>query len=390
MSIITDDLGIEELVALRRDIHINPEVAFNEHRTSELVAAKLRAWNIETHTGIGGTGVVGVVPGRRGNGRVIALRADMDALPMEEEGQPFYRSKRQGVFHGCGHDGHTAILLGVARYFSRNRDFEGTLILVFQPAEETGGGASAMLADGLEERFPYEEIYALHNAPWFAPGVFGVLDGAMLASCDEVVITIDGVGGHGSAPEEAKDPIMAAAQLICSLQTVVSRSIAPNTPAVLSVGSIHAGSAPNVIPARAEITGSLRTFSEDVRSQAKARIRAICEGIATASECAIGVDFQNSSPATVNHPEQAEAAANIARDVFGPENVLREFPPLNGSEDFSEFLLRRPGAYVLLGQGGVYCHHPEYDFNDDVLPLGVRFFIELAYSRCASKRIPIK
>lgn len=378
------EIDIDELVALRRDIHANPEVAFDEHRTSELVAARLRAWDIETHTGVGGTGVVGVVHGRAAKGRTIALRADMDALPMEEEGRPLHRSLRQGVFHGCGHDGHTAMLLGVARHFSRQRDFAGTVVLVFQPAEETGGGANAMLADGLEERFGYEEIYALHNAPHFPPGTFGVLDGAMLASCDEVIIRIDGVGGHGSAPEKTKDPVMAAGQLICALQTVVSRSIEPHATSVLSIGSVHAGSAPNVIPSFAALTGTLRTFDEGVRTLAKSRIRAICEGIAIASECSISVEFQNSSPATINHRVQAEAAASVAADIFGADKVLREFAPLNGSEDFSEFLLRRPGAYALLGQGGVYCHHPEFDFNDDVLPLGVQFFVALAYARCAA------
>ncbi|KXU95524.1 hypothetical protein CR51_25105 [Caballeronia megalochromosomata] len=384
MTTNTVDIDIGELVALRRDIHANPEVAFDEHRTSELVAAKLRAWDIETHAGIGGTGVVGVVRGLRGTGRTIALRADMDALPMQEEGVPLHRSQRPGVFHGCGHDGHTAMLLGVARHFSGHRDFAGTVVLVFQPAEETGGGANAMLADGLEARFAYDEIYALHTAPHFPPGTFGVLDGAMLASCDEVVIDIQGVGGHGSAPEKTKDPVMAAAQLICALQTVVSRSIDPGATAVLSIGSVHAGSAPNVIPSHAALTGTLRAFDESVRAQAKSRIRGICEGIAMTSECAISVAFRNSSPATINHREQAQAAARVASEIFGAPSVLRDFAPLNGSEDFSEFLLRRPGAYALLGQGGVYCHHPEFDFNDDVLPLGVRFFVALALDRCAS------
>ncbi|WP_244137818.1 amidohydrolase [Burkholderia sp. BCC1644] len=380
------DVDLDELVALRRDIHANPETAFDEHRTGELVAAKLRAWDIETYTGIGGTGVVGVVRGQRGAGRTIALRADMDALPMEEEGRPLHRSLRNGVFHGCGHDGHTAMLLGAACHFGKHRDFAGTIVLVFQPAEETGGGANAMLADGLEERFGYDEIYALHNAPHFEPGTFGVRDGAMMASCDEIVFSIVGVGGHGSAPEKTKDPVMAAAQLICALQTVVSRTVEPSAAAVLSIGSIHAGSAPNVIPSHAALTGTLRTFDERVRTLAKARIRGICEGIALASECAISVDFANSSPAMVNHREQAEAAAAAAADVFGAQNVLRDFLPLNGSEDFSEFLLRRPGAYALIGQGGVYCHHPEFDFNDDVLPLGVRYFVTLAHARLARRQ----
>ncbi|CAG4889972.1 amidohydrolase [Paraburkholderia saeva] len=384
MGTNTIDVDIDELVALRRDIHANPEIAFDEHRTSELVAARLIAWDIETYTGIGGTGVVGVVRGRRGAGRTIALRADMDALPMEEEGRPLHRSMRHGVFHGCGHDGHTAMLLGAARHFSRNRDFTGTVVLVFQPAEETGSGANAMLADGLEERFGYDEIYAMHNAPHFPPGTFGVRDGAMLASCDEIAISIGGVGGHGSSPEKTRDPVMAAAQLVCALQTVVSRSTDPGAMAVVSIGSIHAGSAPNVIPSHAALTGTLRTFDENVRALVKARIRTICEGMAIATECTISVDFLNSSPATVNHREQAEAAATVAAGVFGADNVLRDFAPLNGSEDFSEFLLRRPGAYVLLGQGGVYCHHPEFDFNDDVLPLGVRFFVAMTHARLSA------
>jgi hippurate hydrolase len=378
------DADIDELVALWRDIHANPETAFDETRTSELVAAKLRAWGIETHTSIGKTGVVGVIRGTGaapGMGRTIALRADMDALPMEEEGRPLHRSLRQGVFHGCGHDGHTAMLLGTARHFSRHRDFAGTLVLIFQPAEETGGGALAMLADGLESRFPYDEIYGMHNAPHFAPGTFGVRDGAMLASCDEMRIDVTGVGGHGSSPEKTRDPIAAAAQLICALQTVVSRAIDPASAAVLSIGSIHAGTTSNVIPSHAQMTGTVRTFDESVRERMKARIESICAGVALATECEIAVTFYGSSPATINHRVQAEAAAAAAEQVFGAENVLRDFPPLNGSEDFSEFLLRRPGAYVLLGQGGVYCHHPEFDFNDDVLPLGVRFFVTLALAR---------
>jgi hippurate hydrolase len=378
------DADIDELVALRRDIHANPETAFDETRTSELVAAKLRAWDIETHTGVGKTGVVGIIRGTRttsGAGRAIALRADMDALPMEEEGRPLHRSLRQGVFHGCGHDGHTAMLLGTARHFSRHRDFAGTIVLIFQPAEETGGGALAMLADGLETRFPFDEIYAMHNAPHFAPGTFGVRDGAMLASCDELRIDVNGVGGHGSSPERTKDPIAASAQLICALQTVVSRAIDPASAAVLSIGSIHAGSTSNVIPAHAQMTGTMRTFDESVRERMKARIESICAGVALATECEIAATFYGSSPATINHREQAEAAATAAAEVFGEANVLRDFPPLNGSEDFSEFLLRRPGAYVLLGQGGVYCHHPEFDFNDEVLPLGVRFFVTLALAR---------
>lgn len=384
MGLNVIDTDIDELVALRRDIHANPETAFDETRTSELVAVKLRAWDIETHTGVGKTGVVGVIHGTRttsGSVRAIALRADMDALPMEEEGRPLHRSLRQGVFHGCGHDGHTAMLLGAARHFSRHRDFAGTLVLIFQPAEETGGGALAMLDDGLETRFPFDEIYAMHNAPHFAPGTFGVRDGAMLASCDEMRIDVNGVGGHGSSPEKTKDPIAASAQLICALQTVVSRAIDPASAAVLSIGSIHAGSTSNVIPSRAQMTGTMRTFDESVRERMRARIESICAGVALATECEIAVTFYGSSPATINHREQSEAAAAAATDVFGAANVLREFPPLNGSEDFSEFLLRRPGAYVLLGQGGVYCHHPEFDFNDAVLPLGVRFFVTLALAR---------
>jgi amidohydrolase len=381
------DADIDELVALRRDIHANPETAFDETRTSELVAAKLRAWDIETHTGVGKTGVVGIIRGTRtasSTTRSIALRADMDALPMEEEGRPLHRSLRQGVFHGCGHDGHTAMLLGTARHFSRHRDFAGTLVLIFQPAEETGGGALAMLADGVDNRFPYDEIYAIHNAPHFAPGTFGARDGAVLASCDEMRIDVTGVGGHGSSPEKTRDPIAAAAQLICALQTVVSRTIEPAASAVLSIGSIHAGTTSNVIPSHAQMTGTMRTFDESVRERMKARIEAICAGVALATDCAIAVTFYGSSPATINHRVQAEAAAAAAADVFGTENVLREFPPLSGSEDFSEFLLRCPGAYLLLGQGGVYCHHPEFDFNDDVLPLGVRFFVTLALARLAA------
>ena len=379
----TIDLDIDELVALRRDLHAHPEIAFEEARTSELVAAKLRAWHIETHTGIGRTGVIGVVRARARTRAHDRAACRHGRLADGRRGPSAPSVAQQGAFHGCGHDGHTAVLLGVARHFSQRRDFAGTILLIFQPAEETGGGALAMLADGLLARFPFDEIYALHNAPHFAPGTFGVRDGAMLASCDELKIRIGGVGGHGSSPEKTKDPISAAAQLICALQTVVSRSTDPSAMAVLSIGSIHAGTTSNVIPSHAELLGTLRTFDEAIRARAKARIETICAGTAMTTECAIDVSFYGSSPATVNHREQAQAAALAAVDVFGAENVLRDFAPLNGSEDFSEFLLHKPGAYVLLGQGGVYCHHPEFDFNDDVLPLGVRFFVGLALARLA-------
>jgi hippurate hydrolase len=376
---------VESLVALRRDLHAHPESAFNELRTSLRVASLLREWNIETTTGIGGTGVVGVIHGERGPGRTIALRADMDALPMEEGGSPEWRSTVAGVFHGCGHDGHTAMLLGAASWLSQNRLFFGKIVLLFQPAEENGGGALAMLADDAEARFGWDEIYGLHNAPHLPPGIFGVREGAMLASCDDVLFEIHGVGGHGSAPEKCKDPIMAAAQLICALQTVVSRTVDPAAMVVLSMGSLHAGTTPNVIPASASISGTLRTFDEQLRAQAKTRIEAICQGIAIASDCQISVRFANGSPATVNYPEQARAAARAAETVFGVSAVKRDIEPLNGSEDFSEFLLRKPGAYALIGQGGVFCHHPDYDFNDDILPLGVKYLISLALDRLTTE-----
>jgi len=372
---------VEALVAFRRDLHAHPEVAFGEQRTSSRVASQLRAWGVDTWTGVGGTGVVGVIHGECGPGRTIALRADMDALPMDEGGSPTWRSTLAGAFHGCGHDGHTAMLLGAAGWLSENRQFFGKIVLLFQPAEENGGGALAMLADDAEARFGWDEIYGLHNAPHLPPGIFGVRDGAMLASCDDVLFEIQGVGGHGSAPEKCRDPIMAAAQLICTLQTVVSRSVDPATMVVLSMGSVHAGTTPNVIPASASLSGTLRTFDERLRAQAKVRIEAICEGVALASECQISVRFANGSPATVNHPEQARAAARAAEQVFGASAVKRDIEPLNGSEDFSEFLLRKPGAYALLGQGGVFCHHPDYDFNDEILPLGVKYLISLALDR---------
>lgn len=377
-------IDFDEFVALRRDLHAHPEIAFEETRTSKRVAGCLEQWGIDCWRNIGGTGVVGIVNGTRGAGRTIALRADMDALPMEEEGNPEYRSTHPGAFHGCGHDGHTAMLLGAAQWFSRHRDFSGKVVFLFQPAEENGGGALAMLKDGVAEQFNWDEIYGLHNAPHLKPGTFGVLDGATLASCDDVLITVDGVGGHGSTPELTRDPVVASAQLICALQTVVSRTVSPSDMAVLSIGSIHAGSTPNVIPAHATLAGTLRTFDETVRQQVKTRIKSICAGMALTTDCAIDVRFANGSPATVNHPELAQAAARSAEKVFGENNVLRDFAPMNGSEDFSEFLLRAPGAYVLLGQGGFFCHHPLYDFNDDVLPLGVRFFITLALDRLSA------
>lgn len=374
-------LDVEALIAFRRDLHAHPEVAFDERRTSLRVASQLREWGIDTWTGIGGTGVVGVIEGALGPGRTIALRADMDALPMAEEGTPAWRSTHAGAFHGCGHDGHTTMLLGAAQWLSEHRQFSGRVVVLFQPAEENGGGALAMLADDIEGRFKWDEIYGLHNAPTLAPGEFGVREGAMLASCDDVLFEIHGVGGHGSAPEKCRDPIMAAAQLICALQTVVSRHVDPAAMVVLSMGSLHAGTTPNVIPAKATLSGTLRTFDETLRAKVKTRIAEICDGIAVVSECRISVAFANGSPATINHPEQARAAVRAAERVFGASHVHRDVEPLNGSEDFSEFLLRKPGAYALIGQGGVYCHHPEYDFNDEVLDLGVKYLISLVLDR---------
>lgn len=375
----------DELIAVRRDIHMHPELAFKENRTADLVAARLAGWGIEIHRGLAGTGVVGVIPGRAcASGRAVGLRADMDCLPMHEAAERPHRSRNDGRMHACGHDGHTTMLLGAARYLAETRNFDGTAYVIFQPAEEHGGGGGVMVRDGLFERFPADEVYALHNWPELAAGRIAVRPGPMMAATDEVGITIHGKGGHAAMPHIAVDPVVIAAQVIGALQTIASRNVSPVDAVVVSICSMHTSQtgAFNVIPDAVHLLGTVRTFRAETRDLAERRVSEIAEGVALALGGRAQVTYTRGYPATVNSEREAEFAARVGEQVFGVDNVLRDVDPTMGGEDFAYFLERKPGAYVFLGQGGgpLGCslHNPHYDFNDAVIPLGAGYLAALA------------
>jgi amidohydrolase len=371
-----------ELTAWRRDFHAHPEIGFEERRTSAIVAEKLAQWGVEVHTGLGKTGVVGVLKGRGNGARRIGLRADMDALPMEEKTNLPWRSTIPGRFHGCGHDGHTTILLGAARYLAETRNFDGSVVFVFQPAEEGLGGARAMLADGLFERFPCDEIYGLHNAPDLNPGQVACFGGPAMAGADFFDITIRGYGSHGAMPHLAKDPIVAAMALGQALQTIVSRNANPHDATVLSITQVHAGSAYNVIPDDARLAGTIRGFSDGGRALMRERMRAICAGVAASFDVAIDVDIRDIFEVLVNSDEHAEIVAGVAREVVGVDNVSTKKRPKMGSEDFADMLRAVPGAYFWLGHGGTTpVHNPGFIFDDAALPIGASLFARLVETR---------
>lgn len=370
-----------EFAQWRQDLHAHPELSFQEHRTADLVASKLRQWGLDVHGGIGGTGVVAVLQGERPGKRRIGLRADMDALPMQEKTTLPYRSTHEGTFHGCGHDGHTATLLAVAQHLSQNRDFAGTLNFIFQPAEETLAGGVAMIQDGLFTRFPCDEIYGLHNNPMLGKGRVAVREGALLAACDGFVIGVHGVGCHGGMPQQGNDPVVIASQLVGMLQTVVSRSLDPLVAGVVSVGMMNGGTAPNVIPDMIELRGTVRTMSIPARETALRRVREICEGLGVANATRIDLEFGMGCPPTINAPGPAATVAAAAARVVGADLVDDRITPLMASEDFSYLLQECPGAYFFVGQDGHFCHHPEYDFDDDILPTGAAVFVEIVRDR---------
>lgn len=371
----------QDMLAWRRTLHANPELGFEEHETAAFVAGKLREWGIETHTGVGGTGVVGVIRGERGEGLRLGLRADMDALPMQEKTGVEYQSRKPGVFHGCGHDGHTAMLLGVARYLSTRRDFRGTLNLIFQPAEELLTGGKAMIADGLFQRFPCDELYGLHNHPILEPGKIGVRVGALLAACDLFRITVHGVGGHAAAPHRAIDPIVVGSALVQSIQTIVSRSTGPMEAAAVSVCSFQAGTAINIISDTAVLEGTIRTLDRDVQATAMRRLREICDGAAVTYGCRVELEHLLTSPPTLNAAGPAAVALQAARDVLGHDNVVEGISPILASEDFAFMAEQVPACYFFLGQGGHVCHHPEFNFNDDVAINGMLTFARIVALR---------
>lgn len=373
-----DDIA-DELRALRHDIHAHPELGFEEHRTAELVARLLRDWGYEVHTGIGRTGVVGVLRRGRGTAR-LGLRADMDALPIHEAGAAAHISRHAGCMHACGHDGHTVMLLGAARYLAQAGRFVGTLNLIFQPAEEGQGGALAMLEDGLLERFPCDALFGMHNMPGLPAGQLAFRAGPVMASQDLLEVTLEGVGGHGSMPHLCVDPLVAGADIVMALQTVVARHIDAQQAAVVSIGAFQAGEAANVIPQTARLRLSLRALDPAVRERQLQQVMAIIRGHAASHGCQVQIEHRPAYPVTVNHPAETAFARRVALDLAGADAV-QDAPTLMGSEDFGWMLQRCPGSYLMIGNGdGPMVHNPAYDFNDAILPRGAAYWAALAES----------
>jgi hippurate hydrolase len=371
----------EEFIALRRDLHRHPELGLHEVRTSQRIAECLQSWGYEVHRGLATTGVVGSL--RRGaGGRRLGLRADMDALPLQETTGKAWASAHHGVMHACGHDGHTAMLLAAARYLAEEGVFSGTLHLIFQPAEEHPGGARLMIADGLFERFPCDAVFAMHNMPGIAQGRFAFREGPMMASSDDVVITLEGVGGHGAMPHQATDPIVAGAAIVSALQSIVSRNVDPQHTAIVTVGAFNAGHANNVIPQTATLLVSVRALDAAVRDLLERRIRALVKLQADSFGVQARVEYKRDYPVLVNDPAATQVAREAAFELVGSERVTAQCPPFTGSEDFAVMLEHCPGSYLLIGNGdgpgGCMVHNPGYDFNDDNVALGAAYWALLA------------
>ena len=378
-----------DIQAWRRDIHQHPELLYEVHRTAALVADRLREFGCdEVVTGIGRTGVVGVIKGNRpagkGEVKVIGLRADMDALPIEEATNLPYASKNPGLMHACGHDGHTAMLLGAARYLAETRNFAGDAVVIFQPAEEGGAGAVAMLEDGLMDRFGIEQVYGMHNGPGIPVGSFAIRPGPIMAGGDAVFIRIEGHGGHAARPHKCIDSVLVGAQLINALQSIVSRSVDPLKSAVISICEFHAGNARNVIPQTAELAGTVRTLDAEVRKLVEKRVREVVAGVAQITGAKIDLTYNRGYPVTVNHVPQTDVAVRAAREIAGDANV-NEMPPLMAGEDFAFMLEQRPGALIFCGNGdSAGLHHPEYNFNDEALVFGTSYWIKLVENTLAA------
>jgi hippurate hydrolase len=377
----------KELTQIRRDIHAHPELGFEERRTSDLVAEKLTEFGLDVYRGLGKTGVVGVL--KVGNNtRSVGLRADMDALPIIEANDFAHRSTVEGKMHACGHDGHTAMLLGAAKYLAETQNFEGQVVFIFQPAEEGIGGASAMIEDGLFQQFPCDSIFAMHNAPGLPLGYFAVRSGPMMAGGAFFDIDIEGKGAHGARPESSIDPVVVSSHLVVALQSIISRNTSPHDTAVLSITQIHSGDAYNVIPQTARISGTVRAFSAAVMSQIEARMSEIASGIAASFGAEVKVDFRNIFAPTINDPAEADYAANICADIVSPDKVIREPPLIMASEDFSFMLQQVSGCYINIGNGdgetAREVHNPGYEFNDQAIPYGVSFFVNLAEKKLAT------
>jgi len=384
-SIVTEAASI---AAVRRDIHAHPELSFHEVRTSDLVAAKLTEWGIPVHRGLGGTGVVGIVKNGTSS-RAVGLRADMDALPIQELNTFAHASRNAGKMHACGHDGHVAMLLAAAKHFAKHRNFDGTVYLIFQPAEEGDGGAREMIKDGLFEKFPMEAVFGMHNWPGGQVGRFAVSPGPVMASTAEFKVTIRGKGGHGAMPNLGVDPVPIACQMVQAFQTIVSRNMKPIDAGVISVTMIHAGEATNVIPDSCELQGTVRAFREEVQELIEKRMKRIAEHTAHAHDATCEFEFRPNYPATVNSKAEAEFAREVMASIVGEDNVLVQEPTM-GAEDFAYMLQAKPGAYCFIangdgahremghGAGPCVLHNPSYDFNDDLIPLGATYWVRLA------------
>jgi hippurate hydrolase len=370
----------DEVTAWRRDFHANPEILYEVERTAGIVAQKLREFGVdEVVTGIGRTGVVGIIKGRdTGSGRVVGLRADMDALPITETTGLPHASTVPGKMHACGHDGHTAMLLGAAKYLCETRNFDGAVAVIFQPAEEGGAGGRAMVEDGMMDRFGIQEVYGLHNQPGIPLGSFAIRPGAMMAAADEFSIEVEGYGGHAARPHKTIDATMVAAQILTMLQTIVARNVDPIESAVLSVTKLHAGDAFNVIPQTATLGGTVRTLKEETRDLMEKRVFEVVDLTARALGAKATLRYDRNYPVVVNHTAQTEFAAGIAAEIAGAGRVDTNTPPVMGGEDFAFMLNARPGAFIFAGNGDTApVHHPQYDFNDELIPFGCSYFAKL-------------
>jgi amidohydrolase len=392
-SILADAAAI---AAVRRDIHAHPELCFEEKRTADVIAKQLTDWGIPIHRGMGKTGVVGIL--RNGTSeRAVGLRADIDALPMTERNTFAHASKHPGKMHACGHDGHTAMLLAAAKHFAKHRNFDGTVYLIFQPAEEGGGGAREMIKDGLFDKFPMEAVFGAHNWPGMAAGQFALKSGPCFASSNEFRIVIRGKGAHGAMPHNGIDPVPVACQMVQAFQTIISRNKRPTDAGVISVTMIHAGEATNVVPDSCELQGTVRTFTLEVLDLIEHRMKEIAEHTCAAFDAQCEFEFHRNYPPTINHPAETEFVRRTLGEIVGPDNV-QEFEPTMGAEDFSYFLLEKPGCYFLIGNGDgshregghglgpCMLHNPSYDFNDELIPLGATMWVRMAEAWLAQPR----
>jgi hippurate hydrolase len=377
-----------DIQAWRREIHQHPELLYDVHRTAAFVADRLKEFGCdEVATGLGRTGVVGVIKGRRpagGDIKVVGLRADMDALPIEEKTNLAYASKTPGKMHACGHDGHTAMLLGAARYLAETRNFAGDAVVIFQPAEEGGAGAAAMIKDGLMERFAIDQVFGMHNNPGLPVGSFAIRSGPIMAATDAIDIDIEGLGGHAARPHKCLDSVMVGAQLITALQQIVSRNVDPLDSAVISICEFHAGNARNVIPQTAVLRGTVRTLTAQVRQLIEKRVREVTAGVAQMTGAKIDLNYERGYPVTSNHAAQTDFATQVAKEIAGEGNV-REMRPMMGAEDFAYMLEQRPGAFIFCGNGdSAGLHHPAYNFNDEAIVFGTSYWIRLVENSLAA------